>query len=52
VVEQPISSAKHVGDIEDFEIERLTGHNQQFRTVVCMLMETPKTQGQVNWSMS
>lgn len=47
VVQQPISSAKHVGDIEDFEIQRLTGHNQQFRTAVCLFTEMPKMQGQV-----
>jgi len=47
VVEQPIASAKHLGDIEDFEIERLTQHTKGLRTVVCVLTDMPKTQGQV-----
>ena len=47
VVMQPISSAKHLGDIEDFEIRRLTSHIEGIRTVVCVLTNTPKTGGQV-----
>jgi beta-N-acetylhexosaminidase len=47
VGEQSISSAKHVGDIEDFEIARLTQHGGGFRTAICVFTDMPKTQGQV-----
>jgi len=47
VVQQPIATAKHLGDIEDFEISRLTQHSQGLRTVVCVLPDMPKTQGEV-----
>ena len=47
VVEQPIATAKHLGDIEDFEISRLTEHGQGMRTAVCVFTDMPRTQGQV-----
>jgi len=47
VVQQPIATAKQVGDIEDFEIARLTTHNSGIRTVVCLFTDTRKTGGQV-----
>jgi beta-N-acetylhexosaminidase len=46
VVEQPIATAKHLGDIEDFEISRLTEHSQGMRTAVCVFTDMPKTQGE------
>jgi beta-N-acetylhexosaminidase len=47
VVEQPIRTARHVGDIEDFEIFRLTQNSRGIHTVVCVLTNTSKSQGQV-----
>ena len=47
VVQQPIATAKQVGDIEDFEIARLTTHDNGIRTVVCLFTDTRKTGGQV-----
>ena len=46
VVEQPIATAKHTGDIEDFEIQRLTGSGVA-RTALCVFPNMRKTPGQV-----
>ncbi|MBI2431666.1 MAG: glycoside hydrolase family 3 protein [Candidatus Hydrogenedentes bacterium] len=45
--EQRISSALHVGDIEEFEIQRITGHLRGIRTVVCVLTDSLRPRGQV-----
>ncbi len=47
VVEQPITSARHLGDIQRFEIERLTTHMRGLRTVVVVLTEGERPEGQV-----
>jgi beta-N-acetylhexosaminidase len=46
VVEQPIGTATHVGDIEDFEIQRLTRNSGGIRTVVCVFTHLRRTQGE------
>ena len=47
VVMQPIETAKHVGDIEDFEIQRLTAHAGGAKTVICIFNDSPRTAGAV-----
>ena len=47
VVEQPIMTAKHIGDIQRFEIQRLTGNLKGINTVVCVLTDQEKIEGQV-----
>ncbi len=47
VVMQSISTAQHVGDIEDFEIRRLTENSRGLNVVICIFPNTAKTQGQV-----
>jgi len=46
VVQQPIMTARHTGEIEDFEIYRLTAHAEGVRTAVCVFADTQKTVGQ------
>ncbi len=47
VVEQPIMTAKHIGDIQRFEIKRLTDNMTGLNTVVCVLTDQEKIEGQV-----
>ncbi len=44
---QPILSARHAGGIQDFEIERITGHLRGIRTIICILTDTIRPYGQV-----
>ena len=47
VVEQPIMTAHHIGDIQRFEIQRLTNNLKGINTVVCVLTDQEKIEGQV-----
>ncbi len=47
VVEQPIMTARHIGDIQRFEIQRLTENLRGINTVVCVLTDQEKIEGQV-----
>lgn len=44
---QEIKTARHVGDIEDFEIKRLTQHIEGIRTVICIFTEEQRLSGMV-----
>ena len=46
VVEQPIATARRLGRIEDFEIQRLTSQVQGMRTAVCVLNHMRDYRGQ------
>lgn len=45
VVQQPIGTAKHLGEIQDFEIDRLTHHAEGIRTAVVLLTDQMRTAG-------
>ena len=47
VVEQPIMTARHIGDIQRFEIQRLTENMHGLNSVVCVLTDQEKIEGQV-----
>ncbi len=47
VSEQAINSARYLGDIQDFEIQRLTSHIRGIRTVVCVLTDQLRVPGMV-----
>lgn len=47
ISQQHISTARHLGEIQDFEIERVTKHIRGIRTVICILGETDRPRGQV-----
>lgn len=47
VVEQPILTARHLGEIEDFEIQRLVSGWPASGTVICVLADMRKSAGQV-----
>lgn len=42
-----ILTAKHIGDIEDFEIDRVIKNFESYRTAVCVFTDAPRAQGQV-----
>jgi beta-N-acetylhexosaminidase len=44
---QEIKTARHVGDIQDFEIKRLTQHIEGIRTVICIFTEEQRLGGMV-----
>jgi len=44
---QPITTARHIGDIQRFEIERLTRGMGQFRTLVCVLSDRERVETQI-----
>lgn len=46
VAQQPIASAKHLGEIQDFEIERLTAHAEGVNTAVVVLTDALRPYGQ------
>lgn len=46
VAQQPISTAKHLGEIQDFEIERLTAHVQGINTAVVVLTDKLRVYGE------
>lgn len=45
---QEIKTAQHVGDIEDFEIKRLTQHIEGIRTAICIFTDHQRLSGMVN----
>ena len=47
VIRQGIMTAKHIGDIQRFEIQRLTGGMGGINTIVCVLTDQEKIEGQV-----
>lgn len=47
ISQQLITTARHIGEIKDFEIERITSHIRGIRTVVCVLTDTDRPEGQV-----
>ncbi len=46
VVRYNILTAKHFGDIEDFEVERVIKNFENYRTAVCVFTDAPRAQGQ------
>lgn len=46
VAEQPIGTARHLGEIQDFELERLTKHSQGLKTAVVVLTDALRTAGE------
>lgn len=42
-----IATAKQIGDIEDFEIERVTKNYGAVRTMICVFAEAPRITGQI-----
>lgn len=47
VVQQRITTARHIGEIQRFEIERLTKHMRGLRTVVCILTDGVRVETQM-----
>lgn len=47
ISQQLITTARHIGEIKDFEIERITSHIRGIRTMVCVFTDTDKPEGQV-----
>lgn len=43
---QVITTAQHLGEIQDFEIERITSRIRGFRTVVCVFTNSLRPEGQ------
>jgi len=44
--QQPIRTARHLGEIEDFEIARLTGHVRGMRTAICIFTGMRESYGE------
>ncbi|NLV41170.1 MAG: PKD domain-containing protein [Candidatus Hydrogenedentes bacterium] len=44
---QPITTARHIGDIQRFEIERLTKGMGGFRTIICVLSDRERVETQI-----
>ena len=47
ISQQLITTARHIGEIKDFEIERITGNIRGIRTVVCIFTDSDQPEGQV-----
>ena len=47
ISQQLITTARHIGEIQDFEITRITSHIRGIRTVVCILPDTDRPGGQI-----
>jgi len=47
IAQQAITTARHMGEIQAFEIERITSHIRGIRTVVCVLTDAERPGGQV-----
>jgi beta-N-acetylhexosaminidase len=47
ISQQPITTARHIGEIKDFEIERITSNIRGIRTVVCIFTDSDQPEGQV-----
>jgi beta-N-acetylhexosaminidase len=43
---QVITTARHLGEIQEFEIERITSRIRNFRTVVCIFTNSMRPEGQ------
>ncbi|MCX5771892.1 MAG: PKD domain-containing protein, partial [Candidatus Hydrogenedentes bacterium] len=46
VVQQPIRTARQLGEIEDFEVSRVASHAEDMRTVVCIFTGMRKSFGE------
>ena len=44
---QPITTARHIGEIQRFEIERLTKHIKGIRTIICILTDAIRVETQI-----
>ncbi len=44
--QQRITTALRLGNVEDFEIKRITDRNEGVRTIVCVVTDTVRTEGQ------
>src|SRR5690606_32998178 len=47
ISKQLITTARHVGEIKDFEIRRVTSHIRGIKTVVLILTDTNRPEGQI-----
>jgi beta-N-acetylhexosaminidase len=47
ISQQLITTARHIGEIKDFEIRRITEHIRGMKTVICIFGETSRPRGQV-----
>src|SRR5690606_35337797 len=47
ISQQLITTARHIDDIKDFEIQRVTSHIRGMKTVIVSLSETARPQGQI-----
>ena len=47
IAQQRISTARHLGDIQDFEVKRVTGRVRGLRTGIVILTDTMRPEGQV-----
>ncbi len=47
VAQQRITTARHIGEIQRFEIERLTMHMKGLRTVICILTDDVRVETQM-----
>jgi len=47
ISQQLITTARHVGEIKDFEIQRVTSHIRGIKTIVLVLTDTDRPGGQV-----
>ncbi|MFA7691898.1 MAG: glycoside hydrolase family 3 N-terminal domain-containing protein [Candidatus Hydrogenedentales bacterium] len=47
VVRQRITTARHIGDVQRFEIERLTKNMRGLRTIICILSDKARPETQV-----
>jgi len=46
LAQQRIATALHLGEVQDFEIKRITDRNRGVRTIVCLLSSSLLTEGQ------
>ncbi|MCF6284998.1 MAG: PKD domain-containing protein, partial [Candidatus Hydrogenedentes bacterium] len=46
ISQQRITTARHIGEIQDFEIQRITSHIRGIRTVICIFGESSRPAGQ------
>lgn len=44
---QPITTARHIGEIQRFEVERLTKHIKGIRTIICILTDEIRVETQI-----
>jgi beta-N-acetylhexosaminidase len=46
ILQQPIRTARQVGEIEDFEVNRVAGHAEGMRTVICVFTGMRRSAGE------